>query len=305
MNIDIKNTNINEKTEFIYIFFKPEIEEKGMRFFFKNTLPESEAIIRTDAEKVYSILTNLVKNAIKYSKRGTIELGYVKKGEFLEFYVKDMGIGIPKSRQSAIFERFIQADVTDKMARQGAGLGLSISKAYVEMLGGKIWVESEVGVGSTFYFTLPYNPESGEGGIIEKTEQDNERANQNITGIPRLKILIAEDDETSEMLASIIVREFGKEVIKAKTGNEAVEICRTNPDLDLILMDIQMPVMNGYEATRQIRQFNKDVVIIAQTAFGLSGDREKAIEVECNEYITKPVNKDELLLLIQKHFKIK
>jgi len=299
MIVNNADANINEKIEFIYIFFKPQVEEKGMQFFFKNTLPTKEATIRTDSEKVYSILTNLVKNAIKYSKEGTIEFGYIKKDETLEFYVKDTGIGIPKDRQSAIFERFIQADIPDKMVRQGAGLGLSISKAYVEMLGGKIWVESEEGIGSTFYFTLPYNAEPD----AEPEEKNVVPAQDEKNQIKDLKILIAEDDETSEMLISITVKKFSKEVIEARTGNEAVEVCRNNPDTDLILMDIQMPIMNGYEATRQIRQFNKDVVIIAQTAFGLSGDREKAIEAGCNDYIAKPINKDELLSLIQKYFK--
>jgi PAS domain S-box-containing protein len=299
MNVDIKDSNINEKIEFIYIFFKPQVEEKGMQFLFKNTLPAKEATIRTDNEKVYSILTNLVKNAIKYSKEGVIELGYIKKGETLEFYVKDTGIGIPKARQSAIFERFIQADITNQMARQGAGLGLSISKAYVEMLGGKIWVESEEGIGSTFYFTLPYNAEPKEKKVVGKVVPEQDEDNQ----IKDLKILIAEDDEISEMLITIDVEKFSKEILKAKNGFEAVEVCRNNPDTDLILMDIQMPVMNGHEATRQIRQFNKDVVIVAQTAFGLSGDREKAIEAGCNDFISKPINKAELLSLIQKYFK--
>jgi len=298
MKVDIKDTNINEKIEFIYTFFKPQAEHKRIQLYFKNTLPAKEATIRTDNEKVYSILTNLVKNAIKYSEEGAIEFGYIKKGETLEFYIKDTGIGIPKDRQSAIFERFIQADITDKMALQGAGLGLSISKAYVDMLGGKIWVESEEGFGSTFYFTLPYNAEpegkNAVGNIVPEQEEKNL--------IKNLKILIAEDDETSEMLITIGIEKFGREILKAKTGLEAVEVCRNNPDTDLILMDIQMPVMNGYDATRQIRQFNKDVVIIAQTAFGLSGDREKAIEAGCNDYIAKPINKVKLLSLIQKYF---
>lgn len=213
--------------------------------------------------------------------------------------MKDTGIGIPKDRQSAIFERFVQADISDKMARQGAGLGLSISKAYVEMLGGRIWVESEEGIGATFYFTLPYNAEPEEKKAVEKGVPAQNEKNQ----IKDLKILIAEDDETSEMLITIDVDKFGKEILKARNGFKAVEVCRNNPDTDLILMDIQMPVMNGHEATRQIRQFNKDVVIIAQTAFGLSGDREKAIEAGCNDYISKPIKKDELLSLIRKYFK--
>lgn len=294
MIVNNKNSNINEIVKFIYIFFKPQVEEKGMKFLFKKTLPIKDVSIRTDSEKVYSILTNLVKNAIKYSKQGTIEIGYTKKGETLEFFVKDTGIGIPKDRQSAIFERFIQADITDKMALQGAGLGLSISKAYVEMLGGRIWVESEEGIGSTFYFSLPYTK------VLE--ERETVTAHDEANQVKNLKILIAEDDETSEMLISIDVEMVGKEILKARNGAEAVEICRTNPDIDLILMDIQMPVMNGYDATRQIRQFNKDVVVIAQTAFILSGDREKAIAAGCNDYTTKPIIRAELLALIHKHF---
>jgi CheY-like chemotaxis protein len=299
MTINMQKSNINEQIEYIATFFRPEVEKKGIQFSFKTGLPEKDAIIKTDREKVFAILTNLVKNAIKYSREGSIEFGYLKKGETLEFYLKDTGIGIPKDRQNAIFERFIQADITDKMARQGAGLGLSISKAYVEMLGGKIWVESKVGIGSTFYFTLPYNVVPEEKKIVGNIVPAQEEKIQ----IKKLKILIAEDDQISEMLINIDVENFSKEILKASNGFEAVELCRNNPDTDLILMDIQMPVMDGHEATRQIRQFNKDVVIIAQTAFGLSGDKEKAIEAGCNGYISKPINKEELLVLIQKYFK--
>jgi len=296
MNVAIKDTNINEITEFIYTFLKPQAEEKGMQLIFRNYLTTKEGSINTDGEKVISIFTNLVKNAIKYTDEGAIEFGYIKKDDCIECYVKDTGIGIPKERQAAIFERFIQADIADKQARQGAGLGLSIAKAYVEMLGGKIWVESEPGKGSTFYFTLPYNIEVDEKNIIRKNVSVEEVTNQ----MKKLKILIAEDDETSKMLISISVKGYSKEIIEASTGIEAVEICRKNHDLDLILMDIQMPGMNGHEATRQIRQFNKEVAIIAHTAFGLSGDREKAIDAGCNDYITKPINRSELHAIIQK-----
>lgn len=156
MKLYWEESNINEQIDFIYTFFKPEVEGKKIQFSCHKGLPSNEALIKTDREKLYAILTNLVKNAIKYSEKGSIELGYTKKEKHLEFYVKDTGIGIPDYRQDAIFERFIQADIADKMAQQGAGLGLSISKAYVEMMGGKIWVDSEFGKGSTFYFTIPY-----------------------------------------------------------------------------------------------------------------------------------------------------
>jgi hypothetical protein len=299
MKVNMKESNVNEQIEYIYTFFKPEVEGKGMQLFFKNSLPLKEAILKTDREKVSAIFINLVKNAIKYSDKGSIGLGYEKKGKYLEFFVKDTGIGIPKDRQEAIFDRFVQADIGDKRAFQGAGLGLSISKAYVEMLGGKIWVESEEGKGSTFYFTIPYNDEATDKNVIQNVVWSEGADNQ----IKDLKILIAEDDEGSEKLLTVVVKMFGKEVLKARTGVEAIEACRNNPDIDLVFMDIQMPEMNGYEATRQIRQFNQDVVIIAQTAYALTGDRELAIEAGCNDYIPKPIKKDNLMVLIQKYFK--
>jgi PAS domain S-box-containing protein len=299
MEVNMKESNINEQIEYIYTFFKPEVEGKGMQFSFKNSLPLKEAIIITDHEKIFAILTNLVKNAIKYSNEGSIEFGYDKRGEYLEFFVNDTGIGIPEDRQDAIFERFIQANIVDKMARQGAGLGLSISKAYVEALGGEIWVNSKEGKGSIFYFTIPYNTEPHAKSDIT-TFVSNEGKEVKIRN---LKILIVEDDETSNLLISIMIEKISREILHAKSGFEAIELCHNKPDIDLVLMDIQMPAMNGYKATQQIRQFNKDVIIIAQTAFGLLGDREKAIEAGCNDYISKPVVKDNLLALIQKYFK--
>lgn len=298
MEVSNKESNINEQIEYIYTFFKPEAEAKRMKLSIVDTLTVKEVIIKTDRDKVFAILTNLVKNAIKYSKEGEIKMGYIVKGDYIEFYVKDTGIGIPKDRQKAIFERFIQADIEDIVARQGAGLGLSISKAYVEMLGGEIWVESEEGIGSTFYFTLPYNSEPEEKIVADNIVLVQEEKIQ----IKKLKILIVEDDETSEKLVSTYIKDFCKLPLKAKTGDEVVNICRNNHEIDLILMDIQIPNLNGYEVASQIRQFNKDVVIIAQTAYGLSGDREKAIEAGCNDYIAKPIHKTELLALIQKYF---
>lgn len=302
MKLDITETNINEQIEYIYTFFKPEVEAKGLKLSI-NT-PLQKAFIKSDREKVYAILTNLVKNSIKYTEKGSIEFGYTMiesalEQPILQFYVKDTGIGISKERNQAIFERFIQADISDAKAKQGAGLGLSITKAYVEMLGGTIWVESNEGMGSTFYFTLPYNPEKKEHSEIQESENSN-IIFQNI----KLKILIAEDDEVSELLLGETVKLFSKEILKARTGVEAVEACKKDPEIDLVLMDIRMPELGGYGATRKIREFNKKVIIIAQTAFGLSGDREKAIAAGCDDYISKPICKEELLVLLSKYFRI-
>jgi PAS domain S-box-containing protein len=155
MDVSLAESDVNEQLKYINTFFKPEVEAKGMQIVLSSVLPAEHAKVVTDREKLFAVLTNLVKNAIKYSKEGFIEYGCKKQGSFLEFFIKDTGIGIQKDRQQAIFSRFIQADIEDIEARQGAGLGLAIAKAYVEMLGGEIWVESEEGQGSTFYFTIP------------------------------------------------------------------------------------------------------------------------------------------------------
>jgi PAS domain S-box-containing protein len=302
MNVDIMETNINEKIEFIYKFFKPEVENKGLRFLVKNSLHSKGASIKTDNEKVYAILTNLVKNAIKFTYKGSIEFGYVLKLDRepveLEFFVKDTGVGIPENQKELIFERFRQGSESFNRGYEGSGLGLSISKSYVEMLGGEIWVESEEGKGSTFYFTIPYSAVSEE--KIEIINAGSEEHNE--VQLKKLKILIVEDDEISYSLLTRTLQKISREGLHAITGVEAIEVCRNNPDLDLILMDIRMPKMDGNEATRQIRQFNKDVVIIAQTAYAFADDNEKAIEAGCNDYISKPINKTILYELIKKYF---
>lgn len=298
MKVKMEESNINDQIEYISTFFKPEVESKGMKFSAVKSLDSDDSIIKTDSEKVYAILINLVKNAIKYSNSGFIEFGYFKKGEYLEFFVKDTGNGIPKNRQKAIFERFVQADIEDKMAEQGAGLGLSISKAFTKMLGGKIWLESEEGKGSTFYFTVPYIKNTQEKSAVENFIIDNEI----VSHLKKIKILIAEDDKISRLFINKAVQAFSKETLNVVNGAEAVEVCRNNKDIDLVLMDIKMPLMDGYEATTAIRQFNKDIIIIAQSAYGLTGDVEKAIRSGCNTHISKPINKHDFLVLIQKYF---
>ena len=246
MEISITPTNLNELTENIYAFFRPEIEGKGIRFLFRNFLTVKEATVKTDREKVFAILTNLLKNAIKFTNTGSIEFGYEINGRFLEFFVKDTGIGVSKDQKEIIFKRFRQGSESLTRNYEGAGLGLSISKAYVEMLGGKIWVESDHYQmkkdgfrvnGSTFHFTIPYNTEQDV--IIDKNSAEAESTVQN--KIKKLKILIVEDDEISQRLLTITSDRISKNALKVKTGIEAVEACRRNPDIDLVLMDIKLP----------------------------------------------------------------
>jgi signal transduction histidine kinase/ActR/RegA family two-component response regulator len=298
MMVSNSTTNVDEQMQYLQTFFSPEAQDKGIQLVLKKSLDNEETIISTDREKLYAILINLVKNAIKYTVKGTIEFGYEKKDTQIEFFVKDTGIGISKDRQKAIFERFIQADFNDKMARQGAGLGLAIAKAYVELLDGKIWVNSEIGKGSEFYFSIPDTIQFEETDLAEKSISIPKEPCE----IKNLKILVTEDDTISRMLILKVLEEFCNEILIAQTGLEAVEICRKNPDLDLILMDIQMPQMDGYQATKEIRKFNPTVIILAQTAYALEGDKAKTIAVGCNGYISKPIKKEELSNLLQHYF---
>ncbi len=304
--VNISETNINDQIDYIQNFFMSETEKKGITLFAKNYLPPKDVIVNTDKEKLYAILTNIVKNAIKFTNEGFIEFGCIKKGKFLEFYVKDTGVGISQEHKRLIFERFRQGSESLSRNYEGAGLGLSISKAYVELLGGQIWVESQEENfsdgkegGSTFYFTIPFCKKHIEKQVSEKVIEKFSEKNQ----FNNLKVLITEDDKITEKLISIHVKKYSKEVLIARNGAEAVQICLNNPDIDLILMYIKMPIMNGYEATKEIRKFNKKVIIVAQTAYALLGDKEKSIETGFNDYISKPFKNITFTELMDKHFK--
>ncbi len=301
VEVSLSETNVNEQVEYIHTFFKPEAKQKGIKLYISKQLDSKDTLIKTDREKLYAILTNLVKNAIKFTSEGSIEFGCEKKGNYLEFFVKDSGLGIPKSQQQLIFERFRQANETVNRSYEGSGLGLAISKAYVEILGGTIWVESEEGKGSTFYFTIPFDTEfiPTEKNKTIKVDSENKEENK----INDLKVLIVDDDAISKLLITKALKNFSKEIIKVSSGLEAIKACQKNPDIDLVMMDINMPEMDGYEATRRIREFNKDLVIIAQTANAMQRDRQEAMKSGCTDYIAKPINLNVLNELLQKYFK--
>ncbi len=320
----LTDTNIIGLTTELCQHYKADAEAKGLKYRVKNSLPDNIEYINTDSDKLNVVLSKLIDNAIKFTKEGSIEIeicrdnacivsngivssGIVSAMDSILFSVKDTGVGIPNEKHQVIFKPFMQADVSSTRRFEGPGLGLAIAKSYVEMLGGEIWVKSDpdaklVGKGSVFYFTIPYNLVP-----IEKTVENNTFSSKNAYNHINLedlnlKVLIVEDDERSAKLLSFIVKPYCKEILRARTGIEAIEICLNNADLDLILMDIKMPDMDGYEATRIIRKYNTDVVIIAQTANALTEDREKSITAGCNDYISKPIDIALLKGLMAKYF---
>jgi len=296
--------SVNKILNELYDFFNTEASKKGIELIYKHKIQDSEAIINTDKIKLEGILSNLIKNAIKFTMEGSVSFGcslvHNNDSVDLEFFVSDTGIGIPESRIEAIFNRFEQADIEDRNVYEGSGLGLAIAKSYVEMLGGKIWVTSKDGSGSTFRFTIPYNIKT----IKEKGKDLKLNGRRNVeqqTSIKNLSIIIAEDDEASKMLFKEIFKHKFNDIVYTTTGEQTIISCKENPETDIVLMDIRMQGMNGYDATREIRKFNNEIIIIAQTAFALTGDREKAIEAGCNDYITKPLDKNLLIEKILHH----
>lgn len=293
---------INKKTH-IYVvcrdlhnFFENEAISNGLKLTLNLPQETSELFIKIDRNKTISILTNLIKNAIKYSDHGVIEFGYLiltnNSQTEVEFFVKDTGIGIPLDRQEAIFERFVQADISDKSAKQGAGLGLAIVKAYVELMSGEISLISKENEGSEFKIKIPIE-------IIHDDDMSKQTLPEECELKKNLKVLIAEDDLNSFLVYSVYAKNADWDIIHVTTGVEAVEIARKNPDLDLILMDIKMPLMDGYMATKLIREFLPNIIIIAQSAFAYDVTKNNLFD----KYITKPIDRKTFVSVIQELIK--
>ena len=288
------DTNINEQLMYHYDIFRMVAEKKGLSLKLTSLLPSRASCIVTDRTKIDSILSNLIKNAIKFTEKGRVEFGARLSGKSVELFVKDTGRGIPENMSGKIFERFVQIDDPVSGTLKGSGIGLSIVKAYTDMLGGKTEVKSSPGKGSTFTITFPVK-----GAVSTDISDDNSVVNDSRKEYRKgLRILIAEDDRYSYQYLKLVLKDIASEIVHAVTGNEVIEICRSDRNIDLILMDITMPGISGYKATEIIRTFNHDVIIIAQTAHALSEDRAKALSSGCDAYISKPVDRNKLLKLI-------
>ncbi len=277
-------------------FFIEEAKQKGIELILEKKESSLDGPFYSDSYKVNSILSNLIKNALKFTLEGHVKIGYSITNSMARIYIEDTGIGIEKDKQSSIFDYFIQADFSHSSRFEGSGLGLSISKEYTKMLSGEIRIESELHKGATFFVDIPNHKN------IDKPKHNMEANNLlSKLAIPKgLKVIVAEDDKISFFVLKYILEGISAEIFHAKNGLEAVELIQNHPDTDVILMDSKMPELNGTDAVKRIRKFNQKVFIIAQTAYTLQDYKTRIIEAGCNEYIEKPVDRNKLLEMIAK-----
>ncbi len=283
--------NVAEVLNSLYYQMQPIADEKGLKFRLSIMLKPEEARVVTDQTKLLQVLTNLTHNALKFTNEGHVEVGCRKRDDELLFVVADTGMGIPASERELVFERFMQLD--NGTENSGMGLGLAICKSFVEMLGGKIWLESDPGKGSMFFFTIPIESTSRDQSVTPKT--------RGFKIYDRVRVLVAEDEEHNYELTRVLLEEQDVEVLHAWDGEEAVRICESNNDINMVLMDIKMPVMDGLEATKVIKEKRPDIPVIALTAYAQPGDRDKALKTGCDDYIAKPVNIDSFRTLVRKY----
>lgn len=246
--------------------------------------------IYTDKKRLNQILMSLISNAIKFTHQGFVEYGYLVQDKEVMFFVKDTGIGIPTHQQGMIFEKFRQVDEGNTRKYGGLGLGLTIAKALTELLGGKIWFESFPNSGSTFYISLPLPPQVTDQRVLNYVESGS-----NINYWANKTILAAEDESINYILLKKILKFSAANLIWAKDGQEAVEIVNSGRAIHLVLMDLKMPVKDGFQATIEIKALRPSIPVLALTAYSMPQDQKRALEAGCSDFITKPINIDSLL----------
>jgi CheY-like chemotaxis protein len=303
IRIDIRKCYVNELLNNIFISLNEVKNKQSKHKITLNCIPgnkSQEFSIMTDSNRLKQIMTNLIDNALKFTEEGTVDFGYTIKHEgvnsLIEFFVHDTGIGIPPEMHEVIFERFRQVDDTNTRRYGGTGLGLTITKNLVKLLGGNIRIGSERGKGTSFYITFPLEKPPAEKEVLAPKAKD---VPAEIDWSGKV-LLIVEDEESNYFLLYRLLKKSGIKTLWAKNGKEAVEICKTMK-VDVVLMDIRMPVMDGYEATRLIKMEKKDIPVIAQTAYALTGEREKSIAAGCDAYLSKPIDSRELRAILSRY----
>ncbi|MBN1181240.1 MAG: response regulator [Bacteroidales bacterium] len=295
--LSIKKTecNVEEILEEVFIIYDERRIQTGKSHIeFKLVHPKEKiGLINTDPGRLLQVLSNLLSNALTYTDKGSIEFGVKTPHEkTLQFYFKDTGSGLTKEEQKYLFHRFRNVEEMSSKKAGETGLKLTISKAIVELLGGKIWVDSAPNEGSTFYFTIPYTHN-----VIEEEDLSNKEVSQSFNWKDSV-ILVVEDEEDNYTFIEAILHDTQVQLIHAINGKQAVELCKSINKIDLVLMDIKMPEKSGYDATREILKMRPGLPVIAQTAFSMKEDRDKCIKAGCVDYITKPFDVDIFINMI-------
>ncbi|MFB6340904.1 ATP-binding protein [Saccharicrinis sp. FJH62] len=294
----IGETNLTELLQEVYGIFEPQmkLKQKEGQIILDAKIPEKDHYVYSDVVRLRQILLNLINNALKFTHKGKVEFGFEEKGNEIVFHVQDTGIGISEKDHEIIFERFRQASGSTEKIYGGTGLGLSIAKAYVELLGGRMYLTSVPGIGSTFSFSIPNNK-------VVKARVTSKKETTLPLAFDGEHILIAEDDLISFSYLCEILSNYNLKVSRAESGEEAIKLILNDPTIKLVLMDILMPVMDGLAATRLIREKQINIPIIAQTAYAFESDRERSIEAGCNEYLSKPIKEAVLIHVLHTFLK--
>ncbi len=289
--------NLQELIRETHVLFQPLADRKNLTLIFNNNLPPNLVHISIDPAKLRNALNNIIENAIKFTDTGGIEINISVKNNDLILEIADSGIGIDPAFQKIIFERFRQVEISSTRNYGGNGLGLSLAKSFTELLGGTLEVDSSLGNGSTFTLTIPLvladNP--------AEDEKDIEREKSAEMDWSKETILLAEDEESNSTLIKLILKSSGVNILLAENGFKAVDACKNENAISLVLMDIKMPLMDGLTATRQIKSFRNSLPIIATTAFADINDKKMCFEAGCNDFLSKPFRKEELINMISKY----
>ena len=298
VTVDESEVCLNDLLMEVFSVFDLQSKERNLPLHLNKGLPDAESTIITDRNKLLNVINNLVENALKYTPEGIVEIGYTLKDNMLNLYVKDTGVGIAPENQETIFERFVQEEKELARHTGGLGIGLSIAKENVELMGGKLSVQSAKGEGSTFNVRLPYKPVSG------KTRGEKIGQTGTAPKKSQLTLLVVEDEEMNYLYLEELLKEGATSsyhLLHARNGEDALNECRKYPSIDMVLLDIKLPGISGYDVAREIRAFDKKMPIIAQTAYSTPEDKELALDAGCDEFLTKPISSETLMATIREY----
>jgi PAS domain S-box-containing protein len=295
IRISPESADLSELARDLVSLHQERAAEKGLVLTGITGLKGTDAMVMADANRIRQVMTNLIGNAIKFTHAGEIRFGFDRRDRMLEFFVEDTGIGIPRDKQYSVFERFRQADENISSQYGGSGLGLAIAKALVELMGGAITIDPDRLIGTAIRFTIPFVP------VNKPNRQDAEAHGDQTAAATGGLILVAEDDDVNRLLYDKILTRENRRLLFASNGLEAVELVRRHPEIELVLMDIKMPVLDGLTATREIKKIRPSLPVIIQSAYAQTSDIEEARNNGCDGYLTKPVTKEKLLALIREY----